>query len=304
MKKNKRKLIIIDCNSVIHRAYYALPPLKDKKGEVVNAVYGFLLVFLKALKEFKPNFITACFDLPGPTFRHKEFKEYKAKRLKAPEELYQQMPKVKEVLRLFNVPVFEKKGFEADDLIGTLSTFTEKKGANLEAIILSGDSDVFQLLNKNVKVYSLRSGVKNTILYDTEKFKENYGFLPSQMVDYKALRGDASDNIPGAPGVGEKTAIKILEEFGDIDNLYKNLKKKTDLKERIKEILIDNKKQVLLSRHLAKIKLDVPLKFNIKDGEWNKYSKEKVIRYFEKMGFESLIKRIPGEENRGKLKLW
>jgi DNA polymerase-1 len=166
MKEEKKRLIIIDSNSLIHRAYHALPSLTTKKGELVNAVYGFLLVFLKVIKEFQPNYIAATFDSAAPTFRHKRFKEYKAKRPPAPEELYQQIPKVKEILTAFRVPIFEKEGFEADDIIGTIAKKAPKKQVipEIETIILSGDLDTLQLVNPKTKVYSLRKGVKDTIL--------------------------------------------------------------------------------------------------------------------------------------------
>ncbi|MEK7503453.1 MAG: PIN domain-containing protein, partial [Patescibacteria group bacterium] len=157
----KKRLIIIDSNSVIHRAFHALPPLTTKKGEVVGAVYGFLLVFLKAIKEFRPDFVAACFDVKGPTFRHEKYEQYKAKRPKAPPELYLQIPMVKDVLKNFGVTVYEKQGFEGDDLIGTIA-----KLSPIETIIISGDSDNFQLVDSKTKVYSLRKGVKDTVLYD------------------------------------------------------------------------------------------------------------------------------------------
>ncbi len=203
--KQQKQLIIIDSNSVIHRAFHALPPLTTKKGEIVNAVYGFLLVFFKAVKEFKPDFIAACFDFPAPTFRHKKFKDYKAKRPVAPKELYSQIPIVKEVLGVFNVSVFEKQGFEADDIIGTISEKFPKKQVlpEVEIVILSGDLDTLQLVNKNTKVYLLKKGVKNTVLYDETLVKERYsGLNPEQLVDLRALRGDPSDNIPGIIGIG------------------------------------------------------------------------------------------------------
>jgi DNA polymerase-1 len=291
-----KKLIIIDCNSVIHRAFHALPPLKNRKGEMVNALYGFLLVLLKALKELKPEAIAACFDAPGPTFRHKEYKEYKAKRPKAPQELYDQIPKIKEALKVFNVSFFEKKGFEADDLIGTIV----EESPNFETIVLTGDADIFQLLDKNVKVYNLKRGVKNTILYTKETFKKEYGFSSEKLVDYKALRGDASDNIPGAPGIGEKTAVEILKKYKDINDLYNNLEKK-DLKEKTVNILRDNKDKVILSRQLAEIKKDVPLNLILKELDL-KYKKEDVLKYFKEMGFKTLIKRI--SEEMGQERLW
>ena len=172
--EEKKRLIIIDSNSLIHRAYHALPPLKTKKGDLVNALYGFCLIFLKALRELKPDFAVATFDLPGPTFRHKEFKRYKAKRPEAPKELYAQISKVKEVLKTFNVPVFEKQGFEADDLIGVISTQAPKEQIfpKLETIILSGDLDTLQLVNPQTKVYTTRKGIKDTVLYDIKKVRE------------------------------------------------------------------------------------------------------------------------------------
>ncbi|GAI16870.1 unnamed protein product, partial [marine sediment metagenome] len=213
----KRKvLIIIDSNSVIHRAYHALPPLTTKKGEVVGAVYGFLLVFLKAIREFQPDFVAACFDVPGPTFRHKKYKDYKAKRPPVPEDLGQQISRVKEVLRGFNVKIFEKAGFEADDLVGTISHLAPRRQAlpPIETIIISGDLDNLQLAGPQTKVYLLRKGVKDTILYDTAKVKERYqGLTPEQLFDFRALRGDPSDNIPGVTGIGEKTAIELLLQF-------------------------------------------------------------------------------------------
>ncbi len=186
---DKKHLIIIDSNSIIHRAYHALPPLTTKKGELVNAVYGFLLVFLKVIREFQPDYIAACFDFPAPTFRHQKFKEYKAKRKPAPEELYKQIPIVKEVLKVFSVPVFEKKGYEADDIIGTIAYLAPKKQVfpKIKIIILSGDQDNFQLINPQVRVYALRKGVKDIILYDEDLVKEKcQGLTPNDLLDFKA----------------------------------------------------------------------------------------------------------------------
>ena len=227
MTEQKKRLIVIDGNSVIHRAFHALPPLTTKSGKLVNAIYGFLLVFFKAIKEFQPDFIAAAFDFPGPTFRHKKFKEYKAKRPPAPEELYQQIPKVKEILEAFNVPIFEKESFEADDIIGTISQLASKKQVfpEIETIILSGDLDALQLVDSQTKAYTLRKGVKDVVLYDEKLVKEKFqGLTPEQLLDFKALRGDPSDNIPGVTGIGEKTAIGLLLKFGSLENLYKEIK--------------------------------------------------------------------------------
>jgi len=286
------RLIIIDANSIVHRAFHALPPLVTKTGEPVGAVYGFLLVFFKALKDFQPDFIAACFDVPGPTFRHKQFKEYKAKRPPAPDELYQQIPKIKEVLKSFNVPVFEKESFEADDIIGTIARLAPKKQVlpELETIILSGDKDVLQLVDKNTKVYSLRKGVKDIVLYDEAEFEKKYGFRPDQLLDYKALRGDPSDNIPGVTGIGEKTATELIKNFGSLDNLYKKL---NELPSRLKEKLLQYKEQAFLSRELAKINKNTPIEFSLKDCQWGEYDKEKTAALLKHLEFYSLIARLP-----------
>jgi len=308
MVNEKKKLIIIDSNSIIHRAYHALPPLTTKKEELVNAVYGFLLVFFKAIREFQPDFIAATFDFPAPTFRHKKYKEYKAKRPPAPEELYQQIPKVKEVLEAFNVPIFEKEGFEADDIIGTIAHLAPKRQIipEVETIILSGDLDVLQLINPKTKIYSLRKGVKDIILYDEDLVKEKYGgLMPEQLLDFKALKGDPSDNIPGVPGIGEKTAVELIKEFGSLENLYQNLAK---LKPKLKESLLFQKEQAFLSKELAEIKTNVPIDFNLKKCQWGKYNQKKIIGILKNYEFQTLIKRLPElkrqESVKKNLELW
>lgn len=291
----KKRLIIIDSNSIIHRAYHALPPLSTKKGELVNAVYGFLLVFFKVLREFKPDFVVATFDFPAPTFRHQEFKEYKATRPKAPDELYNQIPKVKEILNSFNVPIFEKEGFEADDLIGTISRLASKKQIlpEIETIILSGDLDTLQLINRYTKVYALKKGVKDTILYDERAVRERYGFSPEQLIDFKALKGDPSDNIPGVPSIGEKTAIKLIKEFGSLENLYSSL---TGLNQRLRTKLEEYKDQAFFSKNLAKINQNVEIDLDFKKGEWKNYDREKVTKILKDLEFFSLVARLPTPE--------
>lgn len=313
---DKKRLIIIDSNSVIHRAYHALPPLTTKKGEVVGAVYGFLLVFLKAIRDFQPDYIAACFDFPGPTFRHKKYKEYKAKRPPTPEELRQQISKLKEVLTAFNVPIFEKEGFEADDLIGTIARLAPKKQVlpKVETIILSGDLDTLQLINPQTKVYSLRKGVKDTILYDEKLVREKFqGLNPEQLLDFKALRGDPSDNIPGICGIGEKTAIELLLVFGSLENMYKQLKENPEkaetLKPKLKEILLKDEGQAFLSKDLAQINKNTPLDFNLEKCRWVGYNKEKAARVLKKLEFFSLIKKLPApkeqiKETGKELRLW
>jgi DNA polymerase-1 len=295
-----KRLIVIDSNAVIHRAFHALPPLKTKEGELVNAIYGFLLAFFKTIKEFEPDYIVATFDFPAPTFRHQKYKLYKANRQKAPDELYNQIPKVKEVLKGFNIRVFEKQGFEADDLIGTISKIASKKQIfpKLEIIILTGDLDALQLVDKNIKVYALRKGVKDTILYDEERVKEKYdGLRPDQLIDYKALRGDPSDNIPGVTGIGEKTAISLLKEFGTLDNIYDELRANNrEIKESLRKKLLDYKDQSYVSKMLASIKLDVPLDFDLNKCAWKDYNKDKMREILEKYEFKTLIDRLSGSK--------
>lgn len=303
-KGNKKRLIVIDGNAIVHRAFHALPPLKTKKGELVNAIYGFLLAFFRAIKEFEPDYVVATFDFPAPTFRHKKYKLYKATREKAPDELYEQIPKIKEVLENFNIQVLEKQGFEADDLIGTIADLAPRKQIHpeIETIILTGDLDALQLVNKNTKVYALRKGVKDTVLYDKEKVKEKYdGLIPEQLVDFKALRGDPSDNIPGVTGVGEKTAIALIKEFKSLDNLYQelrdNTKKAREIKDSLRKKLLDYKEQAFVSKMLAQIKKDVTIDFDLEKNLWGSYNKDKVIKIFENYEFKTLIARLEEENN-------
>jgi len=318
MTLDKKHLIIIDSNSIIHRAYHALPSLTTKKGELVNAVYGFLLVFFKAIRELQPDFIAATFDFPGPTFRHKKFKEYKAKRPPAPEELYQQIPKVKEILKAFGVSIFEKEGFEADDIIGTIAYLAPKKQVlpGIETIILSGDLDTLQLVNPRTRVYFLRKGVKDIVLYDEKLVREKFqGLKSEQLLDFKALRGDPSDNIPGVTGIGEKTAIELLLKFSRLESLYKeieeNSEKAKNLRPKLKEILLKYKEQAFLSKSLAQIEKNVPIDFNLKKCHWKEYNKEKATQILKNLEFYSLIKRLPENQKQEKkeftgesLKLW
>jgi len=289
----KKRFVVIDANALIHRAYHALPRLTTRKGELVNAVYGFLLVFLKAIREFEPDYIAACFDLPGPTFRHKEFAEYKATRPKAPDELYEQIPRIKEILKTFSVPVFEKEGFEADDLIGTISKNPEVE--KIDTIVLSGDLDTLQIVDENTKVYTLKRGVKDTILYDEEKVRDRYQISPTQLPDFKALVGDPSDNIPGVPGIGPKTASRLLKKFGNLENLYSALisgREISALNQRLRVKLEECKEQAFFSKMLAKLRYDVPIDFDLEKCAFGKYNKEKVVEIFKKLEFYTLIKRL------------
>jgi len=288
----KEKLLILDSNSIIHRVYHALPPLTTKKGELINAVYGFLLVLFRVIKEFRPKYICACFDFPAKTFRHERFKEYKAQRPPCPKDLASQIPKIKEVLKVFGIPIFEKEGFEADDLIGTL--VARSKG--VEKIIISGDLDTLQLISEETKVFVL-SGIKKSVLYGMKEVEKKYqGLKPEQLSDFKALVGDQSDNIPGVLGIGEKSAIELLKKFHNLENLYREIAKNSEnakrIQPKIKTLLLKNKDQILFNKTLTIINKNVPINFDLQKCEFGKYTPEKVIEAFKKLEFYSLIKRL------------
>lgn len=295
MGEKPKKLLLIDGNAIIHRSFHALPPLTTKKGELVNAVYGFASTLLNVINTFKPDYIAASFDLAGPTFRHKEFKEYKATRVKAPDELYEQIPKVKELVKAFGIPIYEKEGFEADDVIGTLARQSEKSSlaGGIENIIITGDMDALQLVNKKTKVYAMRRGISDSVLYNEDGVKEKYGLLPSQLKDFKGLRGDPSDNIPGVKGVGEKTATKLLQEYKNIEGVYEHL---NDIKEATRDKLERDKIQAHMSKKLATIVFNVPVKLDLNKAKTHEFDRKKVISLFNELNFFSLIKRLPDSQ--------
>jgi DNA polymerase I len=300
MTKNKEKLVVIDSNAIIHRAFHALPPLTTKDGTLTNVVYGFALTLLSVLEKIKPDYIAATFDLKGPTFRHRKFKDYKATRKKAPDELYQQIPLVKDLVRAFNIPIFELKGYEADDLIGTIVKNPEING-NLEKVIVTGDMDALQLVDENVKVFTLRRGITDTVIYDQKKVKERYQLRPDQLIDYKALRGDPSDNIPGIKGVGEKTATDLLIKYKNLDGIYKNIE---DISSpAIKKKISEGKDDAFMSHDLARIRTDVPVKFKLEDCRTIDYDKQIVVDFLRGMEFFSLVKRVSGKTEEEKASL-
>jgi len=296
MMNDKKILIILDSNSLLHRAYHALPHLTTKKGELVNAIYGFLLVLFKTIREFEPDYISACFDTPQPTFRHQTFKEYKAKRPPTPEDLSPQISKLKEVLKIFNIQTFEKEGFEADDIIATISKLAHQQqiAPKLETIVLSGDLDTLQLIDDYTKVYFLKKGVKETILYDKNRVQERYGVSAPQLLDFKALIGDPSDNIPGVSSIGEKTATRLIQQFNNLENLYQKLPSQ----EKLKTKLLEFQKQVFLNKTLVKLDKDVAIDFNLKECQRKEYNREKVIQLLKELEFQSLINRLPEIERK------
>lgn len=294
--KGKEKLVLIDSNALVHRAFHALPPLTSPKGVVINAVFGFSSVLIKMIKEIKPDYIVATFDLAGTTFRHEQFEQYKAKRVKAPQELYDQIPLVKQVLEGFGIPVFEKQGYEADDLIGTIAT-RMKQEAGVQTIIATGDLDTLQLVeNEHIVVFTLRKGVQDTIIYDEKSVRERYGLDPSQLSDYRGLKGDPSDNIPGVPGIGEKTGATLIQTYGSLDGLYKALDGKKlpeGISEKLKEKLLVNRDQAYFSKQLSVIVTDLDVDFSLARATWRDHVDfAKLEKLFTDFGFKSLVKRL------------
>jgi len=326
------KLVLIDGNAILHRAYHAYPPLTTSKGELINAVYGFTSILLTVLKQIKPKYVAVTFDKKAPTFRHIEYKAYKAHRPKMDEELVGQIDRVHEVVRTLNMPIFEIDGFEADDVIGTLAkkvvdinviaNFSLRKrklpkvkqacyGAGksaktkeLEVIIVTGDYDTLQLVNKNVRVMMPPRGKQPAAIFNKEAVIKKYGFTPNYIIDFKALVGDASDGIPGVTGIGPKTATDLINQFGTIENIYRELgitldKKKATRKSQIKtsvlQKLFDGAELAKLSKRLATIVTNVPLKLNLEKCRLLDYDRKKAIELFEKLEFRTLINRLPSE---------
>ena len=296
-----KRLILIDSHAIIHRAYHALPPLTTSGGEPVNAVYGFTTILMRILRELKPDYIAAAFDLPGPTFRHIAYERYKAQRPETPGELASQFDKVREVVRAFGIAIFEKEGYEADDVIGTIAKNLEKK-KDAETIVVTGDMDTLQLVRPRLRVWAMRKGISDTVTYDEAAVKERYGFPPEKLVDFKGLKGDPSDNIPGVKGIGDKTATELILTFGSVDGVYRALKKGTKkIAPAVAARLREGEKDARFSRDLATIRTDVPIEFLLADTKWGGIHANKEIRQaFERFGFRSLLKRLEetGVENK------
>ena len=293
-----KKLVLIDSNALVHRAFHALPPtLNSATGVPTNAVFGFMSVMIKMIKDLKPDYIVATFDLPGATFRHEEFAEYKAHRVKTPDELFVQIPYIKEILAKFGIPIFEKPGFEADDLIGALAE-QAKATKELQVIIMTGDLDTLQLVEGDkVVVFTLRKGVTDTFTYNEKEVMNRYGLKPSQIIDFKGLKGDPSDNIPGVPGIGEKTASALIQEFGSMEELYKKLEKGGKLPKivtpKLAEKLLANKDQGLFSKKLATIIRDVDIEFDLHKAEWRQhYAKPELEKLLKDLALYSIVKRL------------
>jgi DNA polymerase I len=290
MEKKPKILVLLDGNALIHRAYHALPPLTDKAGHPVNAVYGFAMTLLAVLEKFHPEYVAASFDLAGPTFRDKMYEDYKATRTEAPDDLYEQIPRVKDVVRAFNIPIYEKEGFEADDCVGTIARQAAVEG--VETIIVTGDNDALQLVTPLIKVFSIRKGIKDLVLYDEAAVKAKYGFGPEGIPEYKGLAGDASDNIPGVKGIGAKTATDLIVTHGTLEGIYAAL---DTLKPAVKTKLEVDKENAFLSRALGTIDTEAPVTLALADAVTHEYDRSVVVAFFTELGFFSLVKRLSGE---------
>ncbi len=286
------RLMLLDGNGLIYRGYYALiaTPLTTSKGELVNAVFGFTNIVLRAIADVKPDAVAIAFDLGAPTFRHDRYVEYKATRQRMPDELRDQFPKVRGIVAALGIPVCEREGFEADDVIATLAGRAEALG--LETTIVTGDLDMLQLVTERTRLMvSLRGGVSNTVVYDPARVDERWGLRPDQMLDYKALKGDPTDNIPGVPGVGEKTAARLVATFGTLDALYERLDEVTP--ERLRPLLLEARGQVLEGRELQRLVGDVPVELDLEAARIGVYDRDAVVGLFREYEFRSLIDRLP-----------
>lgn len=284
---DKKTLLLIDGNSIINRAFFALPPMDNGAGVHTNAIYGFLTMMFKVINECKPTHISVAFDLKAPTFRHKSYSEYKAGRKKTAPELSQQFEPLKNLLDKMNIDREEIEGYEADDILGTLSLAAEKEG--YKVYVVTGDRDAIQLASDDTTVLITKKGITEMEAYDTEAVKERYGLTPSQFIDLKGLMGDKSDNIPGVPGIGEKTGIKLLTQFESVEGVIDNIDK---LKGAQKKKMEENKESAIMSKELATIVRDVPLDYKLDDMVFDDFDMPSVIEEFKNLKFNSLISRI------------
>ncbi|MEK3830680.1 DNA polymerase I [Bacillus sp. FSL L8-0186] len=287
----RKKLVLVDGNSLAYRAFFALPLLSNEKGIHTNAVYGFTTILMKMLEEEKPTHMLVAFDAGKTTFRHKTFKEYKGGRQKTPPELSEQMPFIRELLDAYRISRYELENYEADDIIGTLAKSAEKDG--FEVKIFSGDKDLTQLATEGTTVAITKKGITDVEYYTPEHVREKYGLTPEQIIDMKGLMGDSSDNIPGVPGVGEKTAIKLLKQFHTVEELLSSIDEVSGKK--LKEKLEEFKEQALMSKELATITTEAPLEVSLDSLGYEGFDREAVVKIFKDLGFHSLLERI-GEE--------
>ena len=298
-ENNTKTLVLLDAHAIIHRAYHALPEFLSSKGEPTGALYGLSSMIMKIVADLKPDYIVACYDLPGKTFRHVAYDNYKAGRAKTDDALIVQLKNSRQIFEAFSIPAYDSPGFEADDVLGTICE-QHKKDRNLKIIIASGDMDTMQLIDdKKVQVYTLKKGINDTILYDEDAVVARFGFKPVLLPDYKGLRGDTSDNIIGIKGIGEKTATILISNFGTIEEIYKKIKKddvefkKAGITPRIIELIKNNEEEALFSKTLAKIRTDAPINFSLPAKTfWENADLKKIEAMFAKFEFRSLFTRL------------
>jgi DNA polymerase-1 len=305
--QSKKRLVLLDAHAIIHRAYHALPDFTGPAGQPTGALYGLSSMLLKIATDLRPDYIVACYDLPKPTVRHEAYADYKGTRGKSDDALVAQLQSSRDVFKAFSIPIYEREGFEADDVLGTIcKELADNK--DIEIIIASGDMDTMQLIDQGrVSVYTLKKGLNDTILYDEHAVRERYGFPPELIADYKGLRGDPSDNIKGVPGVGEKTATELIQKFGSVENIYKTIKKNETLlleagvKPRIVGLLKEHEEDALFSKMMATIRTDAPIAFRIPKETWREQLKqEAVFALFDECGFRTLrarVRLLTGEED-------
>ncbi len=299
----KKKLVIIDGHSLLHRAWHALPPLTTKKGLVVNAIFGYFSILFKILKDLQPEYLATSFDVSKSETRTADFAEYKAQRVRQEAGFYEQIPLLLEALEKLGIPIYVKEGFEADDVIGTINKDTNKKYKDVDVYVVSSDNDLLQLVDENSFVYMPKIGVGNFTLFDRQAVQAKYdGLTPEQIVDYKALKGDAPDNIPGVPGVGDKTAINLIKEFHSLENLYQilesepeKLKEKKELKftDRIIKLLVDNKELAFKCQKLARLIVDVPIDFKLHDAILKPFDMAVVNEICQEYEFYTMPDKVP-----------
>ncbi len=301
MPKHKKKtLVLLDAHAILHRAYHALPDFTSPGGEPTGALFGVVSMLIKIIEDLKPDYIAACYDLPGPTYRHDAFDGYKAKRAKVEDALVLQIERSRDIFASFHIPVYEHPGFEADDILGTIVE-KNKKDKNLDIIIASGDMDTLQLVDKkHVRVYMQKRGAE-VAMYDEAAVKEKFGFGPLLTIDYKGLRGDPSDNIPGVPGVGETSALKLIQTFGSIEKIQSAIKKqgveavakKAGIQKRFVELVAAHPEEATFSKMLATIRKDAPIDFKLPQKNWRQeVDTEAVLSLFSKLGFRTLTARV------------
>lgn len=299
----QKKFVIIDGHALIYRGYYALPPLTTKKGELVNAVYGFTAVLLNMLQKLQPDYLAVAFDLKGPTFRHDAYEEYKATRKETPDDLISQVPRIRQLVEAFQIPIFNQEGFEADDMIATLAKKVEAY-PEVDYLIVTGDMDLTQLVNDQVTVLAPLSGFNEVKRYDAEAVIEKYGVRPDQMVDYKALVGDTSDNITGVPGVGKKTAARLLQEYETLEGIFEHL---DEVKGALHDKLEFGEDLAQKSKHLVQLRFDAPMDFELEKCLTHKVDGSQIRLLFGELEFNRLIQKFESlqdmwqKENQGSL---